>query len=161
MVSDASVGATEGLCHEFQDTFTLLSAGLDDGQHCFNESVAAFTLCAETQLAPNHSVTQAAFTGIVGRLDFRVAKKRPQVLFVIVEFLTHPTRSRPESAQQVAFHFLADWLQITAKSRMLDRAIPASGVLDEQLLRLSHQIVTEAFELVVTRIDQCLPLFVL
>ena len=122
---DGRFGLTEGLDDELENAAALFSAGFDDGQHRFDEAAATFALSAETQLAPDHSVTQAAFARIVGRLDF-----------------------------------LANWLQVAAKSRVLDRSAAASGVLDEQLLRFSHQIVTKAFELVVTRIDQCLPMLV-
>jgi hypothetical protein len=37
---------------------------------------------------------------------------------------------------------------------MPDRSVAAFGVLGEQFPRFPHQIVTEAFELIVVRIDQ-------
>ena len=86
------VGLAEGLSDELEDAPALFLAGLDDGQHRFDEAVAAFALGAETQLAPDHSVTQAAFAGVVGRLDYRITQERPQVLFVMIEFLASRAR---------------------------------------------------------------------
>ena len=100
----------EGLSDELEDAPALFLASLDDRQHRLDEAVAAFASGAETQLAPDHTMTQAAFPYVVGRLDFRIAEKRPQVFFVIVEFLTHPASSGAESAQQLAFHVLANRL---------------------------------------------------
>ena len=125
------VGLTEGLGDEAQHAPALFLAGFDDSQHRLDEAVAAFALRAETQLTPDHSVTQAAFACVVGRLDFRSAQKRPQVLFVMVEFLAHPARSGAKSAQQQAFHVLANRLQVAAKSGVIDRAVAASGVFGE------------------------------
>ena len=145
---------TEGLGDEPEHALALLLAGFDDCQHRFDEAVAAVALGAETQLTPDHSVTQAAFTCVVGRLDFRIGQKRPQVLFVIVEFFAHAARGGAESAQQQAFHVLADRLKVAAKSGMPDRAVAALSILGEQLFGLSHQIVSETFELIVARINQ-------
>ena len=104
------VGVAECLGDEFEHALALLSAGFDDRQQRLYEAVAAFALGAETQLAPDHDVTQAAFACVVGRLDFRVAQKCPQMLFMIVEFLTHSVRTGSETAQQQAFHALANRL---------------------------------------------------
>ena len=52
-------------------------------------------------------MTQAAFACVVGRIDYRIAQKRLEVLFMIVEFLTHAVRSGSETAQQQTFHVVA------------------------------------------------------
>jgi hypothetical protein len=48
----------EGCGDEAQHAAALLSAGFDNRQHRLHEAVAAVALRAETQLTPDHTVTE-------------------------------------------------------------------------------------------------------
>ena len=148
------------LSDELHDGSFLLSAGFHDSQHDFHEAVAAFALSSKTQFAPDDSVTQTPLSVVVRGRDFRIPEKSPQMIAMLIQLFAHPMRSGAEASQQKRFHFLADRPKVSSERLMLDRSIATAGVFREQLLRFTHQIVTEAFELMVIRIDQCLKITV-
>ena len=67
----------------------LKPAGLNDGQHAFDEEAALHALSAERRLPPDHCMTKRSFGGVVGRLDAFVVNERPEPLPVRVELIAH------------------------------------------------------------------------
>ena len=145
-----------GVLDEFDNRAVLVAAGFDDCEHRFHVPVATCTLGAEAQFSPDHAVTQASLSSVIGRFNFGITQERPQVIVVSEQLLARPTCGRSDAAQQVLFHFLADRTQISLQCRVLDRPVAAPGILGEQLSCFPHQVMTQTFELIVIRIDQFL-----
>lgn len=67
-----------GLDEGVEDVSSLLSAGLDDGEHSVDEAAAGGALRAEGEFAPDDGVAQGAFAGVVRRLDAVVLEELPE-----------------------------------------------------------------------------------
>ena len=81
----------------------LKTAGLNDGQHAFDEEAALHALSAERRLPPDHCMTKRSFGSVVGRLDAFVVNERPEPLSVRVELVAHacePLVARTGATQQ-------------------------------------------------------------
>lgn len=120
---------------EGEDVARLLSARLDDREDRFDDPAPRGALGPERQFSPDHRVTQAAFTGVVGRLDLLNIKERPKPLPMIIEFPAHadePWIAAARSAQQQASHLLADRMHQPLQSGPGDRPVPRACPQAEQ-----------------------------
>ena len=73
---------------------------------------------------------------------------------MFVQRPAHAVRSRTEPAQQKRFHSLTDGAKISFERFMSDRTVATLCVFSEQSFRVTHQVLPEAFELRVGRINQ-------
>ena len=75
----------EGGGQEVEDFAFLWAAGLDDGQHRFDEAAAGGALGAEGEFAPDHGVAEDLFGAIIGRLNTGVGDEHPQLVPAVEE----------------------------------------------------------------------------
>ena len=143
--------AFDGVPEELSYEVFSLRTGFNDGQHVFDEAVSSFTASLEVQCTPDHSVTKAAFATVVCGCHVRIFQESPIDAYAV---RTHAVRSCAEPAQQKRFHSLADGAKISFERFMSGRAVVTHCVFSEQSFRVTHQVVPEAFELRVGRINQ-------
>src|SRR6266536_1981470 len=68
----------EGVAEGCVERAPLQPAGLIDGEEAFDRALAAFGLAAEGELAIDDGGAQAAFGGVVGRLDLGDGREAPE-----------------------------------------------------------------------------------
>src|SRR6266498_2208889 len=68
----------EGVAEVGVERAPLQPAGLIDGEEAFDRALAAFGLAAEGELAIDDGGAQAAFGGVVGRLDLGDGREAPE-----------------------------------------------------------------------------------
>ncbi len=136
----------EELGDESECVAVLRSTGLDHRKHGLDEAAARSTLGAEGQLAPDHRVTQGAFTRIVRWFDAVVIQKRPHPFAVVQQFLAEARClgvRAPQAAQQQAFDRATSLTQRRLQSSLRDGAVAAARPLTKHVLRVSQQLPTE------------------
>ena len=152
---------SDGFGDVLEDVAALLAAGLGDGQQGLDESASGGALRAEAQFPPDDGVTQAPLGGVVRRFDAIDIQKRPQPVAMAVQLPAHASQTpivAAQTAQQQALHLVAERCRNPFQAAAGDRSIAAARPLPEQLFRRPHQVVAQAFHLVVGVVDQRLPL---
>ena len=135
----------------------LLTAGFDDREQRFHEPAAGGALGAEREFPPDHRVTQRPLRRVVRRFDSGHIQERPQPLAMVMQLPAHAGQSRVTAevaAQQQAVDLAADRLHQTLESAAGDRPVPATRPVMKQGLCRSHQVVPQAFHLVILVVDQ-------
>ena len=84
----------EGGGQDIKDVAVLWAAGLDDGQHRFDEAAAVGVLCAEGEFAPDHGVADDLFGAIIGRLNTGVGQEHPELVPAVAQVRTQRAAAR-------------------------------------------------------------------
>ena len=144
----------DGLRDELEDVAVLLAAGFDGGQQRFHEAAAGSALRPERELPPDHGVTERPLRRVVRRFDAVHFQERPQPVAMVTQFPAHAVRGGAEAAQQQAVDLVADRLHQTLEAPPREGPIPAARPVPEEGFGRSHQVMAQAFDLVIIAVNQ-------